>query len=170
MFARSTDGGTTWEKPQVLSEQGDGQAVATVGKVVHSAYLPAIAVNKDGIIGVSWYDTRGLPTKQAGYNTRFRASNDGGRTWLSSVPVSTTATLWTAAVKQRYAQPYEEEGYWTSGPVTRQDLRPMPTERSIRSGSMAGRAFVRYSLLRSRSGRELSKATGVRPAGWHFKS
>ena len=49
-------------------------------------------------------------------NFRFRASSDGGKTWLPSVLVSRASTLWTASVRQRYAQPNEEEGYWKSGP------------------------------------------------------
>ena len=115
LWARLTDGGTTWERPQVLSEQPNDSADGKVKRILHSAYLPAVAVNKQGVVGVSWYDTRGLPVKQAGYMIRFRALTDGGTTWLPSVRVS-TPTLWTASVKRRYAQPEEEEGYWKSGP------------------------------------------------------
>ena len=116
MCSRSSDGGATWEKPRILSEQADREPDAGAGKIAHLAYLPAIAANKDGVIGVSWYDTRGLPVKQAGYNIRFRASADGGETWLPSVPVSSVSTLWTASVKQRYPKPEEEAGYWRGGP------------------------------------------------------
>ena len=48
MFARSSDGGATWEPPTVLSEPVDRGNDIQDGKAAHSAYLPAIAVNKDG--------------------------------------------------------------------------------------------------------------------------
>ncbi len=116
LFSRSSDAGATWKPPVILSEQLGRRQVAQAGTVTHASYLPAIAVNRNGVVGVSWYDTRGLPVKQAGYAIRFRASCDGGSTWLPSVAISVPSTLWTAAVKQKYAQPEEEAGYWRTGP------------------------------------------------------
>jgi hypothetical protein len=51
---------------------------------------------------VSWYDTRGLSPKQAGWNLRFRASLDGGNTWLPSVQVTSISTLYTPERKKRF--------------------------------------------------------------------
>jgi hypothetical protein len=43
-------------------------------------------------VGVCWYDRRDNPDN-LGYYVRFRASVDGGRTWLPSVRVSTAAQV-----------------------------------------------------------------------------
>src|SRR5262249_3665099 len=49
--------------------------------------MPQLAVNKDGIVGLVWYDRRDH-ADNAGYTPRFSASLDGGETWLPSVNVS----------------------------------------------------------------------------------
>jgi hypothetical protein len=50
-------------------------------------FMPAVAVNKDGVVGAMWYDRRQDPSN-LGWSIRFAASIDGGETWLPSVPVS----------------------------------------------------------------------------------
>lgn len=58
--------------------------------------MPALAVNKDGVVAVSWYDRRGLPDVMGerapnygpGCNVRIRLSLDGGNTWQPSVQVN----------------------------------------------------------------------------------
>ena len=92
LFARSEDKGRTWTRPAIISEQ---PADGTGGYI---AVMPAIAVNKDGVIGVSWYDRRGLPdvdlsnhasnNRGTGCNVRLRVSLDGGDTWQPSVQVN----------------------------------------------------------------------------------
>jgi hypothetical protein len=47
---------------------------------------PAIAVNKNGIVGVLWADRR--DTELPGYYPRFMASFDGGETWAPSVRIT----------------------------------------------------------------------------------
>jgi hypothetical protein len=86
-FSYSKDKGRSWTEPQVLSEQ------APAGEQDYASYLPAIAVNKDGVVAVSWYDRRGLPKGKhrefpPGWNVRLRASLDGGMTWQPSVRVN----------------------------------------------------------------------------------
>ena len=49
--------------------------------------MPSVAVNKDGVVGVSWYDRR-HSTNDADYEVRFAASFDGGQTFTNSVLVS----------------------------------------------------------------------------------
>src|SRR6185436_14502398 len=49
--------------------------------------LPAVAVNKDGVVGVSWY-RRGVPPDEAVRSVRFTASVDGGETFLPTVEVN----------------------------------------------------------------------------------
>ncbi|HLK59977.1 MAG TPA: sialidase family protein [Chthonomonadaceae bacterium] len=82
LFARSLDQGATWSRPTLLSEQPEGPTRA------YDAYLPTIATNKSGVVGVCWYDTRHVPADKQGWQIRFRASRDGGATWLPSVRVS----------------------------------------------------------------------------------
>ena len=76
----SSDRGETWSAPVVVNP-GSG--------LVQTA---AIAVNRDGIVGVSWYDAREDPRE---YLEQFRcqhvyfsASLDGGQTFLPDVKVS----------------------------------------------------------------------------------
>ena len=96
-FSSSADYGLTWTQPIVLSEQSmtrDGQT----GE--YMSFKPSIAVNRSGVIAVSWYDRRGLapPSRQPipgrkdrfklvtdSWNVRVRVSQDGGATWLPSV-------------------------------------------------------------------------------------
>jgi hypothetical protein len=49
--------------------------------------MPVIGVNKDGVVGIVWYDRRDNP-EGLGWYVRFSASLDGGDTWLPSVRVS----------------------------------------------------------------------------------
>jgi hypothetical protein len=84
LFSRSVDRGKTWSRPTVLSEQIEEGDAANL----HDAFLPAVAVNNAGVVGVIWYDGRDLPPKTTGWNIRFRASHDGGETWPSSVRVT----------------------------------------------------------------------------------
>jgi hypothetical protein len=46
-----------------------------------------VAVNHQGVVGVSWYDRRDHPDN-VGWTVRFRASFDGGETFTPSVKVS----------------------------------------------------------------------------------
>lgn len=53
-----------------------------------------VAVNQNGVVGVMWYDRRDH-RDNIGWDIRFRASVDGGQTWLPSVKVSEKPNLWT---------------------------------------------------------------------------
>jgi hypothetical protein len=98
-LARSQDRGETWSKPVLLSEQsGEGEAAKR-----YDSFLPAVAVNKTGVVGVMWYDSRDLPAKRRAWNIRFRASLDGGETWLPSVRVTDRESLFKEGVKSTWA-------------------------------------------------------------------
>jgi hypothetical protein len=86
----SRDKGETWADPVALSEQPLEGADATIK--THDGVLPAVAVNKTGVVAVSWYDTRGSRPGKPACNVRLRASLDGGQTWLPSVRVSEVAS------------------------------------------------------------------------------
>jgi hypothetical protein len=89
MLTLSKDKGATWSAPRQLSEQ---PAAGGAGGKSYHAVRPAIAVNRQGVVGVSWYDTRGSRDGKPTCNVRFRASCDGGATWLPSVQVSDAAS------------------------------------------------------------------------------
>ncbi len=94
LFARSDNKGKTWTRPTIISEQPADQTGD------YNALMPALAVNKDGVIAVCWYDRRGLPVPDrnfrspdntgSGCNVRLRVSLDGGETWQPSVQVNST--------------------------------------------------------------------------------
>lgn len=88
LFADSSDGGLTWSEPQIISDDSRSERP---NKEANN-FMPAIAVNKDGIVGMSWYDRRDNPDN-VGYWVRFSASRDGGKTWLPSVRVSTAPNI-----------------------------------------------------------------------------
>jgi photosystem II stability/assembly factor-like uncharacterized protein len=57
---------------------------------------PAMAVNKDGVVGVAWYDGRNDPSTIKGtfrcQDIYFTASTDGGETFLPDVKISSQRT------------------------------------------------------------------------------
>jgi hypothetical protein len=80
LFSYSNDRGKTW----IPARQLDPNVPQWV-----SQYQPAIAVNRDGVVGVTWFDTRnsvGHDNKQ--YDEYFAASVDGGETFSAPVRVS----------------------------------------------------------------------------------
>jgi hypothetical protein len=52
-----------------------------------SQFLPAVAVNDSGVVGVMWLDTRASAADDA-YDVYYSTSLDGGRTFLPAVRVS----------------------------------------------------------------------------------
>ena len=83
VLSYSTDKGKTWSKPRLVNDD----RLPRNGDLERSAAMPAVAVNKQGIVGVSWYDRRNS-TNDADYEVRFAASFDGGQTFTKSVRVS----------------------------------------------------------------------------------
>jgi hypothetical protein len=76
MAASSADEGATWSAP-VRVDEGAGHADAS---------NPAVAVDGQGIVGISWNDRRGDPTGRC-YQTYFAASGDGGATFSAGLPI-----------------------------------------------------------------------------------
>ncbi|HEX8815423.1 MAG TPA: sialidase family protein [Terriglobales bacterium] len=75
---RSTDGGKTWSEPVALAPKSD----------THDQFFPAISVNKDGLVGVSWLDRRNDP-KDIDYQAFAAISYDGGQTFGSKWQLTT---------------------------------------------------------------------------------
>jgi hypothetical protein len=74
----SSDRGVTWSAPTMIDAAAPTSA---------SQFLPAIAVNDSGVVGVMWLDTRASAADDA-YDVYFSTSLDGGRTFLPAVRVS----------------------------------------------------------------------------------
>jgi hypothetical protein len=93
MLAASKDKGLTWSKPKVIDDRPEPKA----GANADDAFMPTVAVNREGVVAVSWYDTRGIPNGR-GWNVRLRASLDGGETWLPAMRVTEQATDYNGKV------------------------------------------------------------------------
>ncbi len=83
VLSYSTDRGKTWSKLRLVNDD----RLPRNGDLERSIAMPSVAVNKDGVVGVSWYDRRNS-TNDADYEVRFAASFDGGQTFTKSVLVS----------------------------------------------------------------------------------
>jgi len=88
LLSYSNDEGRTWAAPGIVSD--DSATLKTNDRP--NNFMPMVAVNSDGVVGISWYDRRDNPDN-VGYWVRFSASLDGGETWLPSVRVSTSPHL-----------------------------------------------------------------------------
>jgi hypothetical protein len=86
LLSYSTDKGKTWSKPRVVNDDRAWPAPARGPDDV----MPVVAVNKNGVVGIMWYDRRDNPHNY-GWWVRFAVSSDGGETIGPSVRVSTAA-------------------------------------------------------------------------------
>jgi len=79
LFSWSADRGRTWSSPAPIdaSQAGAGTRQA----------VPMLAVNREGVVGVAWFDGRADPANK-NYDVYFTASVDGGRTFLPVARVS----------------------------------------------------------------------------------
>jgi hypothetical protein len=83
LLAYSSDKGKTWSKPVVVNDD-EPRPAPDQGP---DNFMPVVAVNGAGVVGVMWYDRRDNPDN-LGWWVRFAASLDGGETFLPSVKVS----------------------------------------------------------------------------------
>jgi len=82
-LSMSSDQGRTWSKPRALNDN----APPADGAPPDFRMTPVVAVNKDGVVGVAWYDRRDDPTRRC-WKQYFTASLDGGATFLPNTPIS----------------------------------------------------------------------------------
>ena len=88
-FAYSSDKGNTWSRPRYINDdQPFDFANPSLGP---DDFMPSVAVNRNGVVGVLWYDRRQSPDN-LGWHVRFSASLDGGETFQPSIKVSEAAT------------------------------------------------------------------------------
>ena len=71
VIAWTDDRGSTWSEPRQVAPTGGESA---------QQFQPAVAVNGDGVAGVTWYDTREAGSEFA-FHQYFAASFDGGETF-----------------------------------------------------------------------------------------
>jgi hypothetical protein len=83
-LSSSSDGAQTWSMPAFVNDDSL-EAPRAGGAADH--FMATVAVNRDGVVGVLWYDRRDH-RDNVGYYARFSASLDGGSAWLPSVRVS----------------------------------------------------------------------------------
>jgi hypothetical protein len=115
LFSWSSDEGRTWAPPGVIDDGPAGDRT--------DSFMPQVAVNRDGVVGVTWYDRRDRPDN-LGWHVRFAASLDGGLTFGESVKVS-------------------EHGA-SFPPGTSRALRPMPDRPTEWEQVEAGRNSFRF--------------------------
>ena len=98
MFQYSSDRGVTWSTPRMIDSSARPEAWQ---------YQPVVAVNRNGAIGVAWFDTRAAGDT-ARYDEFFTASVDGGVSFLPAFRVSSESsrprTLENRAVVDRWLQ------------------------------------------------------------------
>jgi hypothetical protein len=83
-FMMSADKGRTWSKPQRINDNRRAESGP-----VDFRMTPVVNVNKDGVVGVAWYDRRDDPSRRC-WKQYFTASFDGGATFLPNRPISST--------------------------------------------------------------------------------
>jgi BNR/Asp-box repeat len=94
LFSYSTDKGKSWSKPALIND--DRPPLSFTEAPVH--FRPVIAVNKDGVVGVMYYDRRDS-TNNLDWTVRFCASLDGGETFLPSVQVAESPNRFGSSAK-----------------------------------------------------------------------
>src|SRR5512146_1829919 len=83
LLSYSSDKGKTWSKPHVVNDDRAWPAP----EIGPDDDMPVVDVNKNGVVGVMWYDRRDNPHNY-GWWVRFAVSDDGGETFGPSVRVS----------------------------------------------------------------------------------
>ena len=80
---RSTDGGRRWSEPLRINDNG----APAPGSPLDDRMIPVVEVNRDGVVGVAWYDRRRDDTRRC-WELFFASSSDGGETFGANVPVA----------------------------------------------------------------------------------
>lgn len=78
LFSYSSNKGQTWAESKMVSTNIPGES---------AQYLPMIAVNNEGIVGIEWFDTRNSKNQDSS-ELYFSASVNGGASFLQAAKVS----------------------------------------------------------------------------------
>jgi hypothetical protein len=87
LLSWSADRGASWSAPARVDSSRPGPGDASGPR----QGVPMIGVNRDGVVGIAWFDTRSASDGK-GYDVYFTASRDGGRTLLPPVRVSSATS------------------------------------------------------------------------------
>jgi hypothetical protein len=115
MLSYSEDTARSWSPPIVVNDDPPH-------RTGFDHAMPSVAVNNNGVVGVSWYDRRTDSTSKAN-QLRFAPSFDGGDSFEASVVVSQRATQYNS--QNAWIASYSHGGgtRWTpkegkAGPIT----------------------------------------------------
>lgn len=111
----SRDKGRTWSAPRRVNDNPP----AAAGTPPDFRMTPVVAVNRDGVVGVAWYDRRDDPSRRC-WRYYFSASLDGGDTFTANTPISNapscaepnlppTVRVWNTADELEDTLPTREE-------------------------------------------------------------
>ena len=100
MLSYSSDKGKTWSREQIINDDRAAPDPLLNGP---DNVTPVVAVNKDGVVAVAWYDRRDFEDNIS-WNIRMRASLDGGETWTPSVKVTDKGSVFGSAAETWSAQ------------------------------------------------------------------
>jgi hypothetical protein len=100
MLSYSSDKGKTWSREQIINDDRAAPDPLLNGP---DNVTPVVAVNKDGVVAVAWYDRRDFEDNIS-WNIRMRASLDGGETWTPSVKVTDKGSVFGNATETWNAQ------------------------------------------------------------------
>lgn len=93
LISWSADHGETWTSPVPIDSSSaiNSHENAAIRRAPRQA-VPMVAVNRDGIVGVAWFDGRNAPAN-SGYDVYFTASLDGAATFLPATRVSSSTSI-----------------------------------------------------------------------------
>jgi hypothetical protein len=159
LFTYSSDRGDNWSAPRVLDDVPLNLAY------VPDSFMPTLAVNKDGVIGLTWNDRRDNPDN-IGYFTRFAASLDGGESWLPSMRVSEQPARFRQGMEGETLSAFASVA---EGPAGRQTIR-IARSGEFHAGDTAGlradAAGVFHALwIDNRNGRDEVYTAPIHVAG-----
>jgi hypothetical protein len=135
----SGDKGKTWSARKKINDN----VPSTKGAPLDLRSTPTVAVNKDGVVGVAWYDRREDPTRRC-WRYYFAASLDGGETFLPNTAVSSKASC-----------PHEAKAPTIAVANAAPDTA-IPPMSAIDSLMRAGKTGEAYALNEEHARRELN--------------
>ncbi len=148
LFAYSSDRGDTWSQPRVVDD------IPLNLTFTPDSFMSTLAVNKDGVVGLSWNDRRENPDN-IGYFTRFAASLDGGESWLPSVRVSEQPARFRQGVEGETISAYATGLNGEPGPPTIRIARSGEFHAGDTAGLRADASGVFHALwVDNRNGRD----------------
>jgi hypothetical protein len=100
MLSYSSDKGKTWSREQIINDDRPAKDPLLNGP---DNVTPVVAVNKDGVVAVAWYDRRDFEDNIS-WNIRMRASLDGGETWGPSAKITDKPSVFGGATETWLAQ------------------------------------------------------------------